>query len=82
MSGIRVHPGLKRRAVYVVVARSVWPGIRVLTNVSGSQDDGALSQRIASAPVRERVASVAGGIARGEIQVPVAYEGPEFANPA
>lgn len=49
MSGIRVKPGLKGRAAYLAGVAWADPGVRVLTNFSGNQDDNALSARIAGA---------------------------------
>ncbi|MET0239676.1 MAG: BMP family protein [Sphingobium sp.] len=54
MSGIRVIPGLKGRAAFVAGVAHVDPAIRVLTNFSGSQDDNALSHRVASAMIDAR----------------------------
>ena len=51
MSGIRVRPGLKGRAAYAAGARAADPSVRLLTNFSGSQDDNALSRRIALAQI-------------------------------
>ena len=51
MSGIRVTPGLKGRAAYVAGVRHANPGVRVLTNFSGNQDDNALSRKVASAMI-------------------------------
>ncbi|MFT3717723.1 BMP family protein [Pseudorhodoferax sp.] len=49
MSGIRVAPGLKGRAAYAAGVRDTDPGVRLLTNFSGNQDDEALSRRVALA---------------------------------
>ncbi len=49
MSGIRVRPGLKGRAAFAAGVRATDPQVRLLTNFSGSQDDVALSRRIALA---------------------------------
>lgn len=49
MSGIRVVPGLKGRAAYAAGVRDTDARVRLLTNFSGSQDDNALSHRIATA---------------------------------
>lgn len=49
MSGIRVAPGLKGRAAFANGIKHVNPSARLLTNFSGSQDDNALSKRIAAA---------------------------------
>lgn len=51
MSGIRVTPGLKGRAGYVSGARHAKPGIKILTNFSGNQDDNALSKKVALAMI-------------------------------
>lgn len=51
MSGIRVTPGLKGRAAYIAGVRRADPGVRVLTNFSGNQDDNALSKRVAAAMI-------------------------------
>ena len=49
MSGIRVRAGLKGRAAYAAGIRDTRPGVRLLTNFSGQQDDNALSERVARA---------------------------------
>ncbi len=49
MSGIRVPPGLKARAAYAAGVAQAAPGVKLLTNFSGNQDDNALSNRIALA---------------------------------
>ena len=49
MSGIRVRPGLKGRAAFADGVKTANPGVRLLTNFSGNQDDNALSRRIALA---------------------------------
>ena len=49
MSGIRVRPGLKGRAAFADGGKTANPGVRLLTNFSGNQDDNALSRRIALA---------------------------------
>jgi basic membrane protein A len=54
MSGIRVVPGLKGRAAYAAGVRMVNPQARLLTNFSGSQDDPALAQRVATAMLDQR----------------------------
>jgi basic membrane protein A and related proteins len=51
MSGIRVVPGLKGRAAFAHGVAYANPGVRLLTNFSGSQDDNALSKRIAGAMI-------------------------------
>lgn len=51
MSGIRVRPGLKGRAAYAAGVRATDPGVRLLTNFSGNQDDNALSRRVATAQI-------------------------------
>ena len=49
MSGIPVTPGLKGRAAFADGVRHTNPSARLLTNFSGSQDDNALSRRVAAA---------------------------------
>ncbi|MDB5892692.1 MAG: family transporter substrate-binding protein [Rhodoferax sp.] len=49
MSGIRVRPGLKGRAAFAAGVQATRPGVRLLTNFSGNQDDNGLSERIALA---------------------------------
>jgi basic membrane protein A len=49
MSGIRVVPGLKARAAFADGVRTANPQARLLTNFSGTQDDGAVAKRIALA---------------------------------
>lgn len=51
MSGIRVRPGLKGRAAYAAGVRATHPGVKLLTNFSGHQDDNALSRRVAQAQI-------------------------------
>jgi basic membrane protein A len=51
MSGIRVRPGLKGRAGFAAGVRDTDPGVRLLTNFSGQQDDNALSRRVALAEI-------------------------------
>lgn len=49
MSGIRVTPGLKGRAAYAAGVAAGKPGVKLLTNFSGNQDDNALSRKVAAA---------------------------------
>jgi basic membrane protein A len=49
MSGIRVTPGLKGRAAYAAGVAAGKPGVKLLTNFSGNQDDNALSRKVATA---------------------------------
>lgn len=51
MSGIRVTPGLKGRAGYAAGVAHVNPQAKLLTNFSGSQDDNALSRKVATAMI-------------------------------
>jgi basic membrane protein A len=51
MSGIRVRPGLKGRAAFADGLRTANPHARLLTNFSGTQDDNAVSRRIALAQI-------------------------------
>jgi basic membrane protein A len=51
MSGIRVGPGLKGRAAFAHGVTHATPSVRLLTNFSGNQDDGALSRRVAAAMI-------------------------------
>ena len=51
MSGIRVRPGLKGRAAFADGLRTTNAGARLLTNFSGTQDDNAVSRRIALAEI-------------------------------
>ena len=51
MSGIRVRPGLKGRAAFLAGVAHADPGVKVLTNFSGNQDDNALSKRVATAMI-------------------------------
>jgi len=51
MSGIRVRPGLKGRAGYAAGVRATHPGVKLLSNFSGNQDDNALSKRVALAEI-------------------------------
>ena len=49
MSGIRVVPGLKGRAAFANGVAHAAPGVKLLTNFSGNQDDSELSKKIALA---------------------------------
>jgi basic membrane protein A len=49
VSGIRVAPGLKARAAYAAGIAHSDPDVRLLTNFCGSQDDNALSRKVALA---------------------------------
>ena len=51
MSGIRVRPGLKGRAAFVAGVKATRPEVKVLSNFSGSQDDNALSKKVALAQI-------------------------------
>ena len=51
MSGIRVRPGLKGRAGFAAGVRDTDPKVGLLSNFSGSQDDNALSKRVALAEI-------------------------------
>ena len=51
MSGIRVRPGLKGRAAFSDGLRATNPKAQLLTNFSGTQDDNAVSRRIALAEI-------------------------------
>lgn len=51
MSGIRVTPGLKGRAAYAAGVKHANPGVKLLTNFSGNQDDNALSNKVATAMI-------------------------------
>ncbi len=51
MSGIRVRPGLKGRAAFADGLRATNPKAQLLTNFSGTQDDNAVSRRIALAEI-------------------------------
>jgi basic membrane protein A len=46
-----VKPGLKGRAAYAAGVRTANPKVRLLTNFSGTQDDNAVSRRIALAEI-------------------------------
>jgi basic membrane protein A len=55
MSGIRVTPGLKARAAFADGVKTANPQARLLTNFSGTQDDNAVSKRIALAMIDAKV---------------------------
>jgi ABC transporter substrate-binding protein PnrA-like len=57
MSGIRVVPGLKGRAAFANGVAFANPQARLLTNFSGSQDDNALSKRVAAAMIDAKAPS-------------------------
>jgi basic membrane protein A and related proteins len=54
MSGIRVVPGLKGRAAFASGVAFANPRATLLTNFSGSQDDGALAKRVATAMIEAK----------------------------
>ena len=51
-SGIRVPPGLRARASFAAGVKHANPDVKLLTNLSGNQDDIALAERVTKAQAK------------------------------